>query len=147
MDYDWLHDVPGGLPKGPRKTPKMKAAKTTARTKERRASKRKLEMAYQKNKRIAFHRDGKVCRCGCGEIDVTTHHLVKRGMAGGSRDDSVENLVTLGRRKCHPDADDGRLRITPFNTRKRCSGRLHFRRDGRTWVTAPLDESIWKKGS
>ena len=116
----------------------------TALQKERYQKRRRVEANYLKTKRVAAQRDhvrvakagySGLCRCGCGSTKVQTHHHTKRGMGGGSRDDSTGNLVTLDWRKCHRQADAGTLTLAFLNKRLRADGRIRFELEGRRWVT------------
>lgn len=103
----------------------------TAQQKRNRKRVAAIERNYQANRKKAIKREGGVCRCGCGSRDVECHHVTKRSQG---RDDRIENLVFLDRRRCHHEADRGDLDVQPTNKRKGTNGRIRFSRDGRTWI-------------
>ena len=127
-----IDDLPFSKAKQLGYTPKKRSPSKAGETKRQAKGRRDREQSadYKRNKGRAFIRDGMVCRCGCGSRDVTTHHIRKRSQG---RDDETTNLITLDREVCHPDADAGRLTITP-KTRKGADGPVTFTRDGKSWT-------------
>lgn len=111
-----------------RRAPKPEVTEQRKRSKKRQAA---IERTYLKNRAKVRIREGGVCRCGCGSRDLECHHVIKRSHG---RDDRVENLVMLARRRCHPEADRGDLDVQPTNQRKGTNGRIRFTREGSSWI-------------
>jgi hypothetical protein len=59
-----------------------------------------IEWVYARNREQAMRRDSFRCVHCSSRQNLQCHHIVHRGIAGGNRDDRIENLQTLCQ-ECH----------------------------------------------